>query len=50
MLNPDKTLSNAEKRMSSFLRERNVSWDGIQSQEPTSEQFSSLLKQNNILL
>lgn len=50
MLNPDKTLSNAEKRMSSFLKERNVNWDGIQSQEPTSEQFSSLLKKNNILL
>lgn len=50
ILNPDKTLSNAEKRMSSFLKERNVNWDGIQSQEPTSEQFSSLLKKNNILL
>ncbi|XP_025203573.1 separin [Melanaphis sacchari] len=50
ILNPDKTLSNAEKRMSSFLKERNVNWPGIQSQEPTSEQFSSILKKNNILL
>jgi len=50
ILNPDKTLSNAEKRMSSFLKERNINWPGIQSQEPTSEQFSSILKKNNILL
>lgn len=50
MLNPDKTLSNAEKRMASFLKERNINWNGIQSKEPTSEQFSSLLKQNDILL
>lgn len=50
MLNPDKTLSNAEKRMMSFLKERNINWIGTQSEEPTSEQFSSLLKQNNIVL
>lgn len=50
ILNPDKTLSNAEKRISSFLKERKVDWDGIQSKEPSSEEFISLLKQNNILL
>lgn len=50
MLNPDKTLSNAEKRISNFLKERDVHWKGILSEEPTSEQFSSLLKQNDILL
>lgn len=50
MFNPDKTLSNAEKRMSNFIKERNINWPGIQSEEPTSEKFSSLLQQNNILL
>jgi hypothetical protein len=36
--------------MSNFLKERDVCWKGILSKEPTSEQFSSLLKQNDILL
>lgn len=50
MLNPDKTLSNAEKRMLNFIQERDIHWKGILSEEPTSEQFTSILKQNDILL
>lgn len=50
ILNPDKTLTNAEKRMSNFFEERKLDWNGMQSEEPTSEQFISLLKHNNILL
>lgn len=36
--------------MSNFFKERKLDWNGIQSEEPTSEQFVTLLKQNNILL
>lgn len=50
ILNPDKSLSNAEKRISSFLKERQVNWPGIHSQEPSSEQFSSVLQNNDIVL
>lgn len=50
LINPDKTLSNAEKRILSFLKERKVDWPGITSVEPTSDQFSSLLQENDILL
>lgn len=50
IINPDKTLSNAEKRILSFLKKRQVNWPGIQSQDPTSEQFSSILHNNNIIL
>lgn len=50
MLNTDKTLNNAEKRISCFLIERNVNWPGLKSEEPTASQFKSVLQQNDILL
>lgn len=50
MLNPDKTLSRSEKRMESFLRERKVDWCGTQRKTPTGEQFTSILKENDIFL
>jgi len=36
--------------MLSFLKERKIDWCGIQGEEPSSEQFRSLLEQNSILL
>lgn len=36
--------------MLSFFKARNMDWEGIQSVEPTSEQFSSILQKNDILL
>jgi len=50
VLNPDKTLANAEKRILNFLKVRSIDWKGIKSEEPTSEQFSSLLQKNDIIL
>ncbi|VVC26326.1 SEPARIN core domain [Cinara cedri] len=50
ILNPDKSLFNAEQRISSFLKERQINWPGIKSQEPTSGHFSSVLQNNNIIL
>lgn len=50
MINTDKTLSNAEKRMLSFLKERDINWHGIHSEEPTSEKFTEILLKNNIVL
>ncbi|XP_050541254.1 uncharacterized protein LOC126905523 isoform X2 [Daktulosphaira vitifoliae] len=50
MINTDKTLSNAEKRMLSFLKERDINWQGLHSEEPTSEKFTEILRKNNIIL
>lgn len=50
MLNPDKTLTNAEKRMSSFLMDRYINWPGLRGEEPTAEKFTSFLQQYDILL
>lgn len=50
MINPDGSLSNAEKRILSFLKERQVNWPGINSEDPTSEKFCSILENNNIIL